>query len=144
MVSDPQQRIGVRREVDPDDVRLLVDHEIDEAGILVAETVVILPPDVGGEQIVQRGDRAAPRQAARNLQPFRMLVEHGIDDVDEGLVAREQSMAPGQEIALEPALAEMFAQHLHHPAVARQMDIVGFDGFHPDAIGRLEHCIEPV
>ncbi|MGY3465331.1 hypothetical protein ACVW0I_002202 [Bradyrhizobium sp. LM6.11] len=42
MVRDPQQRVGIRREVDADDVGLLVGDEIDEAGILMAEAVVVL------------------------------------------------------------------------------------------------------
>ena len=46
-----------------------------------------------------------------------MLVEHGIDDVDEGLVAGEEAVPAGQQIAFEPALALVLAQHLHHPPV---------------------------
>ena len=53
-------------------------------------------------------------------------------------------MPSGQQISFQPALAEMFAQHLHHPALMRQMDIVGFDALHPDPLGDLEHGIEPV
>ena len=33
---------------------------VDEAGVLVGEAVVVLPPDVGGEQVVERSDGAAP------------------------------------------------------------------------------------
>ena len=53
-----QQGVGVRRQVDPDDLGLLVDHMVDEARVLVGEPVVVLPPDVRGEQVVQRRDRA--------------------------------------------------------------------------------------
>jgi hypothetical protein len=35
------------------------------------------------------------------------LVEHRVDDVDEGLVAVEEAVAAGQQIALEPALTLM-------------------------------------
>ena len=144
MVGDPEQRVGVRRKIDADDVGLLVDDEIDEAGILVAEAVMVLPPDVRGQEIVERGDRAAPGQAARNLQPFGVLVEHRIDDVDEGLVAGEQAVPPGEQISFEPALAEMLAQHLHHAAILGQVDVIGLDALHPDPLGHLEHRIEPV
>ena len=41
-----EQRVGVGRQVDADHLGLLVDHVVDEAGILVAEAVVVLPPDV--------------------------------------------------------------------------------------------------
>ena len=54
MIGDPQQRIGVGRKVDPHDIRLLVRDEIDEAGILMAEAVMVLPPDMGRQQIIQR------------------------------------------------------------------------------------------
>jgi hypothetical protein len=53
VVGDRQQGVGVRGQVDPDHVGLLVDHVVDEAGVLVAEPVVVLTPDVRGEQVVQ-------------------------------------------------------------------------------------------
>ena len=53
-------------------------------------------------------------------------------------------MPAGQQIALEPALAEMLAQHLHHAAVVGEMHVVGLDPLHPDPVGRLEHRVEPV
>ena len=61
VIGDRQQRIRVGRQIDAHDVGLLVHHVIDEAGILVGEAVVILPPDVRREQIVERGDRPPPR-----------------------------------------------------------------------------------
>jgi hypothetical protein len=62
-VTDSRQ-FGVRRQVDADDLGLLVDDVVDEAGVLVAEAVVVLPPDVRGEQVVERGDRPPPGDAA--------------------------------------------------------------------------------
>src|SRR5262245_14030212 len=53
MVGHGEQGVGVGREIDPDDLRLLVDDVIDETGILVAESIVVLPPDVRGEQVIQ-------------------------------------------------------------------------------------------
>ncbi len=61
VVGDREQAVGVRRQIDADDLGLLVHHVIDEARILVREAVVILPPDVGAEQVIQRRDRAAAR-----------------------------------------------------------------------------------
>jgi hypothetical protein len=144
MIGDPQQRVGIGRKVDADDVGLLVGDEIDEAGVLVAEAVMVLAPDMRGQEIVERGDRAAPRQRARYLQPFGVLVEHGIDDVDEGFIAGEEPVPAGEQVAFEPALAKMFAQDFHHPSVLGEMDVVRFDPFDPDPLGRLEHRIEPV
>jgi hypothetical protein len=59
-----------------------------------------------------------------DLQPLGVLVEHGIDDVDKGLVAVEKPVPTGEQIALQPALALVLAQHLHHPPVGRQV-VVG-------------------
>ena len=57
-----EQRVGVGRQIDADDVGLLVDDVVDEARVLMAEAVVILPPHMRGEQVIQRGDRPAPGQ----------------------------------------------------------------------------------
>ena len=42
-----------------------------------------------------------------------MLVEHRVDDVDEGFVAVEQAVAAGQQVAFQPAFALVLAQHFH-------------------------------
>jgi hypothetical protein len=107
VVGDRQQTVGVRRQIHPHDVGLLVDHVIQEPGVLVGEAVVILLPDMGGQHIVQRRDRPAPRQLLGDLQPLGVLVEHRIDDVDERLIAVEQAVAAGEQISLQPALALM-------------------------------------
>ena len=57
VVGHRKQGIGVRRKIDADDVGFLVHHVVDEARVLMAEAVVVLPPDVRGEQVIQRGDR---------------------------------------------------------------------------------------
>ncbi len=44
LVGDVEQRVRVGRQVDADDLGLLVDDVIDETGVLMAEPVVILPP----------------------------------------------------------------------------------------------------
>ena len=61
VIGDREQAVGVGRQVDPDDLGLLVDDVVDEARILVAEAVVVLPPDMARQQVVQRGDRPPPR-----------------------------------------------------------------------------------
>jgi hypothetical protein len=60
VIGHRQQAVGVGRQIDAHDVGLLVGDMIDEAGILMREAVVILPPDMRGQQIVQRRDRLAP------------------------------------------------------------------------------------
>jgi hypothetical protein len=64
VIGDPQQRVGVRWEIDADDVGLLVGDEIDEARILMAEAVMVLAPDMRGQEIVERGDRPPPGKLA--------------------------------------------------------------------------------
>src|SRR5271166_4525487 len=73
MVEHRQEAIGVRRQLNPNDVRLLVDHVIEEAGVLMGEAIMVLLPDVRSEEVIQRRDLAPPRQFERDLQPFRML-----------------------------------------------------------------------
>jgi hypothetical protein len=62
VIADREQGVRVRGQVDTDDLGLLVHDVVDEAGILMREAVVVLAPDVRGEQVVERGDRAAARE----------------------------------------------------------------------------------
>ena len=144
VVGHREQRVGVRRQVDPHDLGLLVDHVVDEAGVLVGEAVVVLPPHVRGEQIVERGDRPPPRDAPGHLQPLRVLVEHRVDDVDERLVAGEQPVAAGQQVALQPALAQVLGQDLHHPPVRGEVVVAGQRLRVPRPVGDLERRAQPV
>ena len=144
VIHHRQQGVGVRGQVHPDDVRLLVHHVVDEPRILVGEAVVVLPPDVRRQQVVQRRDGGPPADLARGLQPLGVLVEHRIDDVDEGLVGGEQAVAPGQQVALQPALAGVLGQDLHHPAVGIQA-LVGRQPLgHPGPRGGRQHVAQPV
>ena len=61
VVGDRQQAVRIRRQIDAHDFRLLVDDVVDEARILMAEAVVVLPPDMARQQVVERGDRPPPR-----------------------------------------------------------------------------------
>ena len=94
-------------------------------GILMAETVVVLPPDERTEQVIQRSDRPPPGDLARHLEPLGVLVEHRIDDVDKGLVAGEEAVAAGEQVALQPALALVLAEHFHHAAVGGHVIVDG-------------------
>jgi hypothetical protein len=98
-------------------VRVLVDHHVDEAGVLVGEAVVVLAPDGGGDQQVDRGDAGAPGDLLADGEPLGVLVVHGVDDVGEGLVGGEEAVAPGEHIALVPALQGVLREHLQHPPV---------------------------
>ena len=102
VVPDRQQAVGVRRKIDAHDGGLLVDHVVDEAGVLVGEAVMHLLPDVGCEKVVERRDLPPPRQLGGDLQPLGMLVEHGIDDVNECLIAIEQTVPAREQVPFEP------------------------------------------
>src|SRR5262249_9150931 len=139
VVGYRQERVGVRRQVDADDLRLLVDDVIDEAGVLMTEAIMVLPPDVRAEQGVERGSRPPPRNVLAHLEPLGVLVEHGINDVDKRLVAAEEAMPAGQEVALQPALALVLAEHFHHPAIRTELVVLRIDFGHVAALGYLQH-----
>src|SRR5580765_5068278 len=94
---------------------------IDESWVLMAEAIVILPPDMRGQKIVERGDRPPPRHLARGFEPFGMLVHHGIDDMNESIITGEQSMTSREQVALQPTLAIVLAEDLHDATVASKM-----------------------
>ena len=98
---------------------------IDEAGILMAEAVVILPPHVRRQQVVERRDRPAPRNAARRLEPLRVLIEHRVDDVNERFIAGEEAVTSRQQVAFEPSLAQMLAEHFHDASLRGEV-LVGW------------------
>ncbi len=60
VVGDGKKAVGVGRKVDAHDIGLLVRDVIDEAGILMREAIMVLPPDMRSEQVVQGRDRPAP------------------------------------------------------------------------------------
>ena len=112
---------------------------VEEAGILVREAVVILLPDVGGEQIVQRRDLPAPGQLQRYLQPFGVLAEHRVHDANEGLVAVEQTVPPGQKISFQPTLALVLAEHrVQHASGGREEFIILYFPCVPLTVGDFE------
>jgi len=139
-----EQRVGVRRQVDPDHLGLLVDHVVDEPRVLVGEAVVVLAPHVRGEQVVERGDRRPPLQRPGGLEPLGVLVDHRVDDVDERLVAAEQPVPPGEQVALQPALAGVLGQHLDHPALGREVLVDLLDPTREDLVGDLVDRVQPV
>ena len=110
----------------------------------MGEAVVILPPDVGGQQIIQRRDFAPPGQARRDLEPLGVLVEHRIDDVDERFVAVEEAVPAGEQIAFEPAFALMLAEHFHHAAAGGEEFVVGDGRGIPLAVGGFEDRLQAV
>ena len=144
MVGDREQAVGVGRQIDADDLGFLVDDVVDEPRVLVAEAVVILAPDMARQEVIQRANRPSPGDVIAHLQPLGVLIKHRIDDVDERFIAREKTVPAGQEIALEPALALVLAEHLHDPPVGRQMIIPRIGVCDPGTIGDLERILPAV
>ena len=128
VVCHRQQAVHIGWQVDADDGSAFVDDKIEEAGVLVGEAVVILPPNRGGDQQVQRGDFFAPTQMVADRQPFRVLVEHGVDDMHEGFVGGEKAMPPSQQVAFQHAFHGVFAEHFHDAPVGRQFGSVRIFG----------------
>jgi len=94
-------------------VEALVQQDGGDTRILVGEAVVILTPHVGGHKQVHGGDRLTPRDLAdSSLQPLGVLVQHGVDHVDEGLVGAPDAVTTGQQVALEEAFHLVLGQLL--------------------------------
>ena len=53
MIRHSQQRVRVRCKINPYRVRMLVRYVVDKSGVLVRKPIVILPPHVRTEQVVQ-------------------------------------------------------------------------------------------
>ena len=126
MVRHAQQAVRIGRQIDADDVRAFIGDHVQKSGILMGEAVVILPPDQRCDEDVDRGHRRAPVQLLlRFLQPFGVLIEHRIDDVDEGFVGGKEAVTAGEDVSFEPAFERMLAQHLHHAAGDVEFAAVG-------------------
>ena len=53
-------------------------------------------------------------------------------------------MASGEQIAFEPALTQMLAQHLHNPAVDAEIDVDLLNISHPCLAGDVVNGLQPV
>jgi len=95
MIGYRQKAIGIWRKIDTRYCSALVENHVQKTGVLVRKAVVILPPNRRRDQQIQRSDLLAPGQVIADGQPFGVLVEHGIDDVDKGFVGREEAVAAG-------------------------------------------------
>ncbi|MNN11093.1 hypothetical protein D3C81_1240350 [compost metagenome] len=92
-IKHGQQRIGVRRQILADELRLLVSQMAQQTWILVRISVVILLEHRGGCHDVQGRDLPAPAMVRRFAQPFKVLGDHRIDYAQERFVAGEEAVA---------------------------------------------------
>jgi hypothetical protein len=95
-----EQAVGVWWEVDTDNLGTLVRHYVEEAWVLMCESVMILSPDSRSKQNVERSNLLSPFDFETLLNPLAVLVDHGVNDVNERLVAVEQTVPSRENIAL--------------------------------------------
>ena len=53
-------------------------------------------------------------------------------------------MPAGQQVSLQPALALVLAEHLHHPAVRDEVVVFRVDVGHVAAVGHFKHVLPAV
>src|SRR5258705_10728751 len=98
MIGHGKQRVYVWRQVDTANIRTLVEDNVQKSGVLMSKAIVVLPPDGRGNQQIQGRNRRAPGQAAANLQPLGVLVEHRINDVDERFIGGEEPVTSAEQV----------------------------------------------
>ena len=64
--------------------------------------------------------------------------------MDKGLVAVEEAVPAGEQVAFEPALALMLAEHLHDLAIQGEEFVVGLRACVPLPVGDLENGVQAV
>src|SRR5208283_3334408 len=139
-----QEAVHIGRKVNPSDGRALVENNVQEAGILVRETVVVLAPNRGCDQEVQRGYFSTPRHVVTDREPLRVLVEHGVNDVNKGFIGGEEAISPGKQIAFEHSLHGVLAEHLDHTSVGRKLAAILIFGEvlgDPEFLGDFVDCL---
>ena len=104
MVSNRQQAVSVRRQVDPGDLAAVREHDQDQAGTLVREAVVVVAPSGGGKQDVQAGDARPPGQTPCFLEPLAVLHRVGGADHGKRLVRGEHAVAPSEGVTRDTRL----------------------------------------
>ena len=65
----------------------------------MGEAVVVLTPYGRCEENVERSNLLPPLYLETLLDPLAVLVNHGVDDVNERLVAVEQAVSSGENVA---------------------------------------------
>ena len=62
----------------------------------------------------------------------------------ERLVRREEAVPSRQQIPLEPTLARVLAEDLHHTAVGREVVVMGQRLGEPCSLGHVEGRLQPL
>jgi hypothetical protein len=127
VVHRREQAVCVGRQINAYDIGFFVEQRIDEPWALMAEAVVLLPPERGSLKIRER----PPWELATHFEKFRELIHHRSDDGEKALVAWEKTMPAGEQIALQPCLAGVLGKNFEHASTARANvlgAIVAFNG----------------
>ena len=95
VVGDRKETISIGWEINADDFWALVCDNVKETRVLMGKSVVVLSPNGGCEEDVERGYLGTPLYFKTFFDPFAMLIYHGVDDVDEGFVAVQEAMTTG-------------------------------------------------
>src|SRR5580693_4178604 len=107
MIRHREQTVDIGRKINADDLRTLVQDDIQESRVLMGKAVVILPPNGGGDQQIERRDGCPPWKLMADLEPFAMLVDHRIDHMDERLVGGKEPVTPSKQVAFQPPFQSM-------------------------------------
>src|ERR671916_434478 len=108
------------------------------------EAVVVVAPGGRGKKDVERCDRLAPGQPYRLLEPLGVLDHHRGGDHAKRLVSRKDTVAAREQVALEPALAQVFAQDFEDPAVGDNVVVYRERLADKAAVLDLKNGAEPV
>ena len=74
-----------------------------------------------------------------------MLAEHRVDDANEGLIAVEQPVPPGQKISFQPALALVLAEHrVQHASGGREEFIILYFPCVPLTVGDFKNRAQEI
>ena len=145
VIEAGKQTVCIGGKIHTDNICLLVGNMIQETGILVRKSVVVLLPYIGGKNQVQGSDFLSPGKLVANLQPLCMLSTHGVYNTDECFIGSEEAMTTGKQIAFQPALAHMLGQvGVHNSSVVCQILVLFMIIAVPITLGLLEYLVETV
>jgi hypothetical protein len=92
VVHDREKTVSVRRQVHTNHIETLVGNDVEEVRVLVRKAIVILSPDSGSREDVKRGYLLTSFHLKTIFKPLVMLIDYGVDDVDEGLATTQKTM----------------------------------------------------
>src|SRR5699024_1611311 len=102
VIKAGEQTVSIRREIHADNICFLVGNVIQEAGILMSKSIVVMLPYIGGQDKVQRGDRLSPGKLVADFQPFCVLSCHRIYNTDKCFIPCKEAVASGEKISFQP------------------------------------------